>query len=43
MSSSDMSEYSGDEMVEEFQMDDAGNPIIPEDKKLKGKAMGGKD
>ena len=40
---SDISEYSGDEMVEEFEIDDAGNPIIPKDKQIKGKVHGGKD
>ena len=38
-----MSEYSDDQCVEEFEMDEAGNPIIPEEKQVKAKALGGKD
>ena len=43
MSDSEFSVFSDDEMVEEFEMDDAGNPIIPDDKKLKVTVHGGKD
>ena len=43
MSSSELSEYSGDEMVDEYEMDENENPIIPDSKKIKGKAIGGKD